>query len=69
MTEVIEYGVTQPGQRDSRTNKELFTSLHGETVALGPRGVLVVFGVLFSSTGVLLARGVRWLYRKARGHA
>jgi len=66
MSGVMEYGVTP--QKDTRTTRELFTSLHGETVAQGPRGLLVVVGVLFSSSGVLLARGARWLYRKARGY-
>ena len=68
MSLVLEYGVTPPAPRDTRTLQELFTSLHGENVALGPRGGLVVLGVFFSSSGVLLARGARWLYRKAAGY-
>jgi hypothetical protein len=67
MSIITEYGVTPP--RDTRTTRDVFRSLHEETIALGPRGVLVVVGVFFSSSGVLLARGARWLYRKARGYA
>lgn len=70
MTAVIDYATTTPpALRDTRTTRELFTTLHGEVTALGPRGVLVVFGVLFSSSVTLLARGARWVYRKAAGYA
>jgi hypothetical protein len=69
MTSVIEYGVSPPVPRDTRTLQELFTSLHREIVELGPRGLLVLSGVLFSSSATLLARGCRWLYRKAAGYA
>ena len=69
MATVIDYGVPPPVPRDTRSTQELFTSLHREIVELGPRGVLVVFGVLFSSTATLLALATRWLYRTARGYA
>ena len=69
MATVIDYGIPPPVSRDTRTTREVFTSLHRETVTLGPRGVLVVLGVFFSSSSVLLARGVRWIYRKAAGYA
>ena len=69
MTTVIDYVMAPPVTRDTRTTQELFTSLHKEIIDLGPRGVLVIFGVLFSSSAVLLARGVRWLYRRAAGYA
>ena len=58
-----------PAPRDTRSTQELFTSLHKEIVDLGPRGLLVIFGVLFSSSAVLFGRGMRWLYRKAAGYA
>ena len=69
MTTVVDYGIPPPIPRDTRTLQELFTSLHGEIVGLGPRGLLVLTGVLFSSSGVLFYRGCRWLYRKAAGYA
>lgn len=69
MTSVIEYGVAPPVPRDTRSLQELFTSLHKEIVDLGPRGVLVVLGVFFSSSATLLVRGARWAYRKAAGYA
>lgn len=68
MAAVVDYVVAPPVPRDVRSTKEIFTALHKETVELGPRGVLVVFGVLFSSSGVLLVRGVQWLYRRIRGY-
>jgi hypothetical protein len=68
MTSVVDYGVAPPVSRDTRSLQELFTSLHNETVDLGPRGLLVLVGVLFSSSATLLARGIRWLYRKAAGY-
>lgn len=68
MTSVIDYVTAPPVSRDTRTLQELFTSLHKEIVDLGPRGVLVVLGVFFSSSAVLLGRGARWLYRKAAGY-
>jgi hypothetical protein len=69
MTTILDYGVAPPASRDTRSLQELFTSLHNETVELGPRGLLVLVGVLFSSSATLLARGCRWLYRKAAGYA
>lgn len=69
MTTVVDYGVAPPVPRDTRTTQELFTALHRETVELGPRGLLVVFGVLFSSSATLLYRAGRWVYRRARGYA
>ena len=69
MTTVVDYGVPPPVPRDTRTLQELFTSLHREIVDLGPRGILVLTGVLFSSSGVLFARGCRWVYRRAAGYA
>ncbi len=69
MTAVIDYGISPPLPRDTRTTEELFTSLHREIVELGPRGVLVVFGVLFSSSATLLYRAAHWFYRRARGLA
>jgi hypothetical protein len=68
MAIVVDY-VEPPVMRDTRTTQELFTSLHKEIVELGPRGLLVVFGVFFSSGATLLVRGARWLYRKAAGYA
>ena len=69
MASVLDYGVVPPAPRDTRSTQELFTSLHKEIVDLGPRGVLVVLGVFFSSSATLLARACRWLYRKAAGYA
>ncbi len=69
MTTVVDYGVAPPVPRDTRTLQELFTSLHREIVDLGPRGLLVVFGVLFSSSATLSYRGARWAYRRAAGYA
>jgi hypothetical protein len=68
MTVVLDYGVAPPASRDTRSLQELFTSLHNETVELGPRGLLVLVGVLFSSSATLLVRGIHWLYRKAAGY-
>ncbi len=68
MTSIVDYGIAPPAPRDTRTLQELFTSLHKEIVDLGPRGVLVVFGVFFTSSAVLLGRACRWLYRKAAGY-
>jgi hypothetical protein len=69
MATVVDYVLPPPAPRDTRTLQELFTSLHREIVELGPRGTLVLLGVLFSSTATFLARGCSWLYRKARGYA
>lgn len=55
--------------QDTRSLQEIFTSLHNEIVLLGPRGMLVLLGVLFSSSGVFIVRGCSWLYRKAAGYA
>jgi hypothetical protein len=68
MAIVVDY-VEPPVMRDTRTTQELFTSLHKEIVELGPRGLLVLVGVLFSSSATLFVRGARWLYRKAAGYA
>ena len=68
MTTVIEYGFpAPPALRDTRTNQELFTSLHREIVELGPRGIIILVGVFFTSSAALLVRGARWIYGKARG--
>lgn len=69
MATVLDYGVAPPASRDTRSLQELFTRLHNETVELGPRGLLVLVGVLFSSSAIVLAGGLRWLYRKAAGYA
>ena len=69
MAAVMEYVMAPQNPRDTRSFQELFTSLHKEVTELGPRGTLLVFSVLFSSTGVLLGRGATWLYRKAAGYA
>ncbi len=69
MSSVLDYVSAPPVARDTRSNQELFTSLHKEIVDLGPRGVLVIFGVLFSSSAILLGRGLRWCFRKAAGYA
>jgi hypothetical protein len=69
MASVVEYVVSPPAPRDTRTLQELHSSLHKEIVELGPRGTLVLLGVLFSSTATFLARACSWLYRKARSYA
>jgi hypothetical protein len=69
MTTVVDYAVAPPVPRDTRTLQELFSSLHREIVDLGPRGVLVVFGVLFSSSATLFYRASRRIYRGAAGYA
>lgn len=68
MTTVLDYVANPPLPRDTRTMRELFTSLHQETVEKGARGVVVVFAVLFTSTFTLLGRAVHWAYRKAAGY-
>ncbi len=68
MTTVMDYVASPPISRDTRTMRELFTSLHQETVEKGFRGVLIVFAVLFTSSFTLLGRGAHWAYRKAAGY-
>lgn len=69
MATVVEYGVPPPIPRDTRSNRELFESLHTEIVDLGPRGALLALAVFFSSTAVFFVRGTKWLYQKAKGYA
>lgn len=67
MATVVDYVLPPSTPGDTRGFQELFTSLHKEIVDLGPRGTLVLLGVLFSSTATFITRGCTWLYRKIRG--
>ena len=69
MTTVIDYTSPPVGPRNTQPLHELFRSLHREIVDVGPRGVVVVFGVFFSSSAVLLSRAGRSLYQRLRGYA
>lgn len=49
--------------------RERLQVVHTESVAAGPTGPLILFLACLSSASLLLAQGIRHLYRRCRGYA
>lgn len=67
---VVEYGVRATAPKNMGDLNTQLRDTHKTGVAMGPAGPLILLGAFFSSSAVLLARGVRraaaWVEQKVR---
>lgn len=64
----VDYGITPPVARDTRSVSEYLRDCHREAVGYGPKGPFVVLAVFFSSSAAQLALLARWCYRRCAGY-
>ena len=68
---IEEFGVRAARPKTVRDFNEQLRDTHKTGVAMGAAGPVVLLGAFFSSTAVLMARGLRsaagWIEKKVRG--